>query len=137
MRVKSHGFKFAGVVVLLALAALACGGSFSTAKISDAVLSADPSGTPETTVFTPDQQTFYLLVGLANAPDDTAVRAVWTAVEADGVEPSFVIDEASVTSGDTTLTFDLANDGPWPTGSYKVDVYLNEELDRTIPFEVR
>jgi len=135
--VKSHGFKFAGVVVFLALAALACGGSFSTAKISDAVLSADPSGTPETTVFTPDQQTFYLLVDLANAPDDTAVRAVWTAVEADGVEPNFVIDEASVTSGDSTLTFDLANDSLWPTGSYKVDVYLNEELDRTIPFEVR
>jgi len=135
--VKSHGFKIAGVVVLLALAALACGGSFSTAKISNAVLSADPSGSPETTVFTPDQQTFYLLVDLANAPDDTAVRAVWTAVEADGVEPNFVIDEASVTSGDSTLTFDLANDSLWPTGSYKVDVYLNEELDRTIPFEVR
>ena len=134
---KSHGFKIAGVVVLLALAALACGGSFSTAKISNAVLSADPSGSPETTVFTPDQQTFYLLVDLANAPDDTAVRAVWTAVEADGVEPNFVIDEASVTSGDSTLTFDLANDSLWPTGSYKVDVYLNEELDRTIPFEVR
>jgi hypothetical protein len=135
--VKSHGLRIVIVFTLLALAALACGGSFSTAKISGAVLSADPSGSPETAVFSPDQQTFYLLVDLSNAPDDTTVKSVWTAVEAEGVEPNFAIDETSVTSGDGTVTFDLTNDGPWPTGTYQVEVYLNDELDRTIPFEVR
>jgi hypothetical protein len=135
--VKSHGLRLAGVLIVLALAALACGGSFSTANISSAVLSADPSGSPETTVFSPDQQTFYLVVGLSNAPDDTAVKAVWTAVEAEGVEPDFVIDEATVTSGDGEVTFDLANNGPWPTGTYQVQLFLNDELDRTLAFEVR
>ena len=134
---KSHGLRLAGVLIVLVLATVACGGSFTTANISSAVLSADPSGSPETTVFSPDQQTFYLVVGLSNAPDDTSVRAVWTAVEAEGVEPNFVIDEATVTSGDGELTFDLANNGPWPIGSYQVELFLNDEPDRTLAFEVR
>jgi len=135
--VKSHGIRIAGVVGLLALAVLACGGTISTAKISGAVLSADPSGSPETAVFSPDQQTFYLLVDLSNAPEDTTVKSVWTAVEAEGVEPNFAIDESSITSGDGTVTFDLTNESLWPTGTYQVEVYLNDELDRTLAFEVR
>ncbi|MCJ7514295.1 MAG: hypothetical protein MUO23_15190 [Anaerolineales bacterium] len=134
---KSHSVQIAGVVVFLALAALACGGSITTANISGAVLSPDASGSPETSVFAPDQQTIYLLVELANAPEDTSVKAVWTAVEAEGVEPNFQIDETSLTSGDGTLTFELSNDLQWPTGSYKVDLYLNDKLDRTLPYEVR
>jgi hypothetical protein len=126
------------VLAVLALAALACGGSISTANIKSAVLSPDSSGTPETTSFTPDQQTFYCIVDLANAPDDTTVKAVWTAVDTGGVvEPNYVIDEAELTSADAVLTFDLANDSYWPTGQYKVDLYLNGELDRTIPFTVQ
>jgi hypothetical protein len=135
--VRSPAWKVGSVVVFLGLAILACGGSFSTANISGAILSADPSGSPETSVFSPDQSTFYLLVELSNAPDDTAVKAVWSAVEADGVEPNFVIDETSITSGDGTVTFELSNDQLWPTGAYKVDLYLNDTLDRTVPFEVR
>jgi len=88
-------------------------------------------------VFSPDQQTFYLLVDLSNAPEDTTVKSVWTAVEAEGVEPNFAIDESSITSGDGTVTFDLTNESLWPTGTYQVEVYLNDELDRTLAFEVR
>ena len=90
----------------------------------------------QTSVFSP-QDTFYVLVDLANAPDDTTVKAAWTAVEAEGVEPNFFIDEAEITSGSNTLTFNLSNDSPWPTGKYKVDLYLNGELDRTLEFEVQ
>jgi hypothetical protein len=119
------------------LAALACGGSISTANIKQAWLSADSSGTPETTQFSKDQQTFYFLVELANAPDDTTVKSVWTAVSAEGTDPNFLLDESELATGDGTITFDLSNDQLWPVGSYKVDLYLNGELDRTLSFEVR
>jgi len=55
----------------------------------------------------------------------------------EGVEPDFFIDETELTSGSNTLTFQLSNDAPWPAGQYKVDLYLNDELDRTLEFEVR
>jgi hypothetical protein len=125
------------VLSVLVLATIACGGSISTANIRNAVLSPDRSGSPETTEFTQDQQTFYCLVELANAPDDTTVKAVWTAVNAEGTEPNFLLDESEITTGDGTITFDLANNQLWPVGSYKVDLYLNGELDRTLEFAVR
>ena len=125
------------VISALVLAAIACGGSFSTANIRRAWLSPDSSGSPETTEFSQDELTFYLLVELANAPDDTSLKAVWTAVDTESTEPNFLIDESELTSSDGTITFNLTNDQLWPTGSYKVDLYLNGELDRTLTFDVR
>ena len=126
------------VAVLLAtiLSLLACGGSFSTANIQRAWLSPDSSGAPETTQFSQDE-TFYCLVELANAPDETTLKAVWTAISAEGTDPNLLIDESELTSGDGTITFNLTNDQLWPVGTYKVDLYLNGELDRALTFEVR
>ena len=124
------------VLSTLVLSSLACEFSASTAKISDAVMARDAEGTQPTTTFAPND-TFYCLVTLGNAPDDTTVRAVWTAVEVEGTDPNTVIDESSVDSGSGTLEFNLTNSSPWPVGSYKVDLYLNDTLDRTIEFTVQ
>jgi len=127
------------VAGLLLLAA--CGGdgevSFSTANIANARLTKDEAGNQATTTFSPDD-TFYLKVNLANAPDSTTVKAVWTAVSvaAEGVEPNLLLDEVELTGGSGELTFDLVNDGSWPTGSYKVDIFLNGEAAQTLNFQV-
>lgn len=80
------------------------------------------------------------LVDLANAPDDTVVRAVWTAVDV-GKEapPNTKLDEARTTHGDGRLTFNLSLNKPWPKGRYKVDLFLNDKdkPDRTLGFEVQ
>lgn len=115
-----------------------CGGgeiSFSTANIADARLTKDREGTQTTTTFTPDS-IFYLQVNLANAPDDTKVKAAWTAVAVSDVEPNTALDDVELTQGSGLLTFDLTNNQPWPVGDYKVDVYLNDTLDRTLTFRV-
>jgi hypothetical protein len=124
------------MLLLLILATLACGGSFSTANISEAYLSKDDAGQQTTTVFTPADTTFYSQVELSNAPDSTTLKAVWTAVAATGEEPNQLIDETTLTGGDGNYTFSLQNDSPWPTGQYKVDLYLNDTLDRTLTFTV-
>jgi uncharacterized lipoprotein NlpE involved in copper resistance len=121
----------------LVLAALACGFNVSTAKIASATLAADKSGTPVTTTFSQDQSMIYLIVELANAPDDTKVKAVWTAVQAEGVDANYLLDQSELTSGSGTLTFTLTNNQLWPTGKYKADLYLNDKLDRTLEYEVR
>jgi hypothetical protein len=124
-----------GVLILLVLTGLACSFSASTANIKEAKLAKDSEGSQPTTTFAQDEP-FYAVVDLANAPDDTKVKAVWIAVEAEGVDPNTTIDEAEVTSGDGQLTFDLTNDKLWPVGKYKVDLYLNDKLDRSLEFAV-
>lgn len=124
------------VLLLLVLATLACGGSFSTANISEAYLSRDDAGQQTTTVFAPTDTTFYCQVQLSNAPDGTTLKAVWTAVSVEGEAPDLLIDETTLTGGDGNYTFNLQNDDIWPPGQYKVDLYLNDTLDRTLNFTV-
>jgi len=134
---RTHKFQILTAILIVILVTLACGGSVSTANISSAKMFADSEGTQETTVYAQDQP-FYCIVELANAPEDTTLKAVWTAVEAEGTEPNLVIDDAEITAGnENVFTFDLTNNGLWPIGKYKVDLYLNGELDRTLEFEVQ
>lgn len=133
---KNKKWSFLLVLTVLLLASLACNFGVSTANIKEAKMYRDSEGTQATTTFTP-QDTFYCIVDLANAPDDTKVKAVWTAVDVEGNEPNTLIDEAEMEYGSGTLTFDLTNNGPWPAGKYKVEIYLNDTLDRTLEFSVQ
>jgi hypothetical protein len=128
-------FILAGLTALV-LAALACGGSFSTANIADAWMSTDTEGNNRTTVFAQDA-VFYAQVDLQNAPDDTALKAVWTAISAEGTDPNFVINETEFVSGSGVVYFELSNTNLWPVGTYKVDIYMNDALTKTVNFEVR
>ncbi|MBI1882164.1 MAG: PT domain-containing protein [Chloroflexi bacterium] len=125
------------VIALLILTTLACSLNLSSAKISDATLAKDADGNQPTTTFAQDEP-FYCVVELVNAPDDTKVKAVWTAVEVEGVEPNLMLGEKELTTGDGTFNFSYANDEGklWPAGKYKVDLYLNDKSDRTLEFQV-
>jgi hypothetical protein len=124
--------------VFLVLTLSACSFSASSANISSAKMARDQDGKKPTETFSPNEQ-FYCIVELSNAPKDTKVRAVWTAVKAEGAEPNTEIDEAKTTSGSGQLQFNLSNEGPWPTGDYKVDLYLNDtkKPTKTLTFEVQ
>jgi hypothetical protein len=122
----------------LVLALSACNFSASTANIRSAKMARDQDGKQPTETFSPDEQ-FYCIVELSNAPKDTKVRAVWTAVKAEGADPNTKIDEAKTTSGSGQLQFNLSNQSSWPTGDYKVDLYLNDakEPTKTLEFQVQ
>ncbi len=127
--------------ILLAVGAmfvvpLACSFSASTANIDEVWMARDEAGEQRTEVFAQDE-IFYCKVDLANAPDDTTVKASWTAVNIEGEEPNIFLDETELTTGANILTFELSNNSLWPIGSYKVDLFLNGELDQTLEFEVK
>ena len=123
---------------LLVLALSACSFSASTANISDAKMATDKDGKHPTKVFSP-KDTFYCLARLNNAPKDTTVRAVWTAVKVEGAKPNTKIDEAKAKGGSSQLRFNLTNNDPWATGKYEVELYLNDakKPTKTLSFEVR
>jgi hypothetical protein len=123
-------------LMALFLSVLACEASASTANISDAWLSTDEAGAERVTAFAQDA-VIYAQVDLQNAPDDTVLKAAWTAVEAQDTEPNLAITETELTTGSGLIHFTLSNDNLWPTGKYKVDIYMNDQLAKTLDFEVR
>ena len=78
---------------------------------------------------------FYLIVDLTSAPADTVSKVVWYAANAAGIDSNTLIDDTEF-QGNGEVTFDLSNNGPWPLGTYKVEVYVNNVLDRTVQFTV-
>lgn len=132
--------KFPALAFALIAGALllsSCEVSFSTANIQGARLTVDEEGSAPTTTFA-QNDTFYLLVQLANAPDTTVTSARWVAVDvqAEGVPKDHPLQTFDLESGSGMLKFNMANDQLWPLGSYRVDILLNGEVDRSIDFEV-
>jgi hypothetical protein len=132
-------------IVVIATLAPACSFSISTANITQAVLAKDVKGdnfepVDPTSTFSTEQPIINLVVSVANAPSETKVKTVWTAVDVGDAAPADTkIDEAELTmdaSGNAHFTLSLPNSGVWPVGKYKVDVYLNDKLDRTLEYIV-
>lgn len=135
------------ILVLCVVPLLACGlvGIVGgTAAITNAVMAKDVKGdnfdpVGITDTFSFDQPKFHAVITLSNAPSNTMVKAVWTAVDVGTIAaPNTQIDQTEVNAaGSRNLDFSLTPNGPgWPSGSYKVDVYLNGKLDRTLTFTV-
>jgi serine protease Do len=122
-------------VALVALATVACDASVSTANLRNVALARDEDGRDTTSTFSPDD-TFFVVGELRNAPDDTVLRAEWIAVEVEGEDADTPLDDAEVTSAGGDFEFNLTNDDPWPEGQYKVELYLDDELEESLDFEV-
>ena len=105
---------------------------FQDGKVIDAATTFSPSDTP-----------IHCVVQVANAPEGTKVKTVWVAVDttdaAGATYKDQKIDEKELTVSDTSSTadFTLINNAAWPTGKYKVDIYLDDNLDRTLEFQVQ
>ena len=124
-------------LIVLIISQLACNASASTANIKNAWMDTTEEGNNPTTVYSQDA-IFYAMVDLKNAPDDTKLKAVWTAVDAQDTEKNLALTESEITTGDGLIHFQLENkEYLWPAGQYKVDIYLNDALDKTLTFEVQ
>jgi hypothetical protein len=131
-----RNFKLILAVLVVLLAGLACQFSFSTAEVENLRLAKDEAGQQATTQFTPSD-TFYLVGDLSNAPDDTRLKAVWSVVAAEGVDPNTVIEERELNAPSGPFWFSLTQDaGVWPVGSYKVDLFLDDEPNQSLGFLV-
>lgn len=130
---RTYLFIFIGILLAISVA---CGFNVSTAKVSEAFTARDVNGVPEAATTFSQDEVFYLLVTLANAPDDTVTKAIWYAVDAEGADPNTELDQAEFKGGGET-TFELSNNNLWPVGTYKVELYLNDKLNQTLEFNVK
>lgn len=122
------------------LGSLLVGCEASTANISSVGLgtgSENGKALNQTTTFQPTDREIHLVVGVSNAPDGTKVTCGWYAVNAGGVTDHKVISTDITLNGSQSVAdCKLTNASDWPSGTYKVELLLNDKLDRSIPYDV-
>jgi hypothetical protein len=127
-------------VLSLMISSLACAALSTDLGLTNLRMALDQDGKSPTTTFAPTD-VFYAVADLANAPQGTKVEAKWTAVNAADTEPNleFQTQTLDITeeSFSGTIYFQLSNDEGWPTGQYKVDLYLNGTLAQSAEFSVQ
>lgn len=127
-------------VLPLVVSSLACALGSTELGLTNLRMAFDQDGNNPTTTFAPTD-VFYAVADLANAPQGTKVEAKWTAVNAADTEPNleFQTQTLDITeeSFSGNIYFQLSNDDGWPTGQYKVDLYLNGNLAQTAEFSVQ
>jgi len=97
----------------------------------------DQEGARPTTVFGPNDA-FYIVGDLVNAPEKITLKAVWIAADVEGKEPDTFIDEYEINMDGGGFWFSLsAEDPPWDKGTYRVEMYVDDELVDSLEFEVR
>lgn len=83
--------------------------------------------------------TFHAVTAIEDAPEGTRFRADWYAVDVGGAAaPNTFIDGNELVAGETrNLDFSLSPSTNWPSGTYRVEIYVNDTLDRVIHFNVQ
>ena len=94
--------------------------------------------------FKPDD-TFAVLVFLSEPKVGTKLKAVWTIVEAGEHQDEKILEKKIELTAEAIkgvkeanrINFTLSHDNPYPAGDYKVDIYLNGELAKTVEFKIK
>ncbi len=127
-------------VLSLVVTSLACAVGNTELGLTNLRMAFDQDGENPTTTFA-STDVFYAVADLANAPQGTNVEAKWTTVNAADTEPNLEFQTQTLDITEETFTgtiyFQLSNDDGWPTGQYKVDLYLNGNLVQTAEFSVQ
>ncbi|MCB2205481.1 hypothetical protein KQI65_12105 [bacterium] len=128
------------IVVLLPLGLLLQSCNFTTANIERAVMarSVDENSAPveETSSFHASEALLHCSVKMANSPTGTRVKAIWYYTP-EG-EDRQVIDSTEITlesSAWIDFTLELSQNS-LPYGSYVVDLYVDGEFRKDVPFNV-
>jgi hypothetical protein len=94
--------------------------------------------------FKPDD-TFAVLVFLSEPKIGTKLKAVWTLVDAGGEQDKKILEKKVELTSEAIegvkeanrINFSLTPNEPFPAGDYKVEIYLNGELAKTVPFKIK
>lgn len=108
--------------------------------VEEVHMAKDDDGKPgeTTTVFAPSERTVFCVISLNKAKGGTNVGVKWIAQDVQGAK-----DQELKSLEYTTKPFENKVNGhltwsqDWPQGTYKLDVYINGELDKTITYTVQ
>lgn len=137
---KTRRYSILAVVLVTILATLACSALNSTPTVSNIRMATDDTGKTTTSSYSPSDA-FYVFADLAGIKTGSVVEAKWYAVDAKGVDANSEINTSDYTyeSGIDFVYFQLTtNDGSdWPSGTYKVELYLDGTKTGELGFNVK
>ncbi len=92
-----------------------------------------------TTVFKPTDSPLHCVVTLnSGTAKDVKIKASWYVVSAAGLDNESIKDLEFVTDGKkNVLDFYLTYNKDWPVGTYRVDIFVDDALNRTVNFSVQ
>ncbi len=117
--------------------------AMAQARITMAALGTDASENDEivgpTTEFAPDAPKIVCVWKANGVIAGARVRGVWIAEDVgQGAPPNYKIQEGTLNTAADEGKFTLTkpNNG-WPVGKYRLEIYLGNDLARTVPFTVK
>lgn len=133
-----------GAVVIVSLLACAC----DTAGVQRAYMALDEQGMRRRDVFYTDTEAIFCVAELVSGTDDVTVRGQLTSTYLELPTGEVVdrhvlhdVSEAAPGAGeDLRVSFELekeSSDDPYVPGKYACEIYVNGELEETLPFEIR
>src|SRR6266550_8462702 len=100
----------------------------------------DGSGQPgdHTNTFAPGDRTIHCVATLKEAKAGTEMKFSWWIVDADGTQNKKVKDiDYTTKTLENIIHGHLSLPQDWPKGKYKVEVYVNGNLDKTVNYTVQ
>ncbi len=100
----------------------------------------DGNGKPgdHTNTFAPDDRTIHCVATLNEAKAGTQMKFSWWIVDADGTQNKKIKDIDYTTGAlENVIHGHLSLPQDWPTGKYKVQIYVDGNLDKTLPYTVQ
>jgi hypothetical protein len=124
------------VVIVTSLILSACGGGGGPLAVQSVSLSNTSGGTAATT-FSPADRTIYAAIQLSRVEVGLTVKVAWTAVTTSAGQNMEVASKEFSGLAANVINAQVALPQDWPTGSYKLDVYLNGALANTTAFTIQ
>jgi hypothetical protein len=91
-----------------------------------------------TTVFQPSA-TIHAVVAISNAPANSRFKAIWFATNVANTDCNTQVGQPYelTTDGTRNIDFILTPNSTWPTGTYRVEIYVNDSLDQVVVYTVQ
>lgn len=113
-------------------------GAWAEPRFAQTILS-DREGGASMRIFSTATPAIHLVAKLSEVAPGSMVKATWVAEKTDAAPPNYVIRSSEAKTGANTAsaTFTLAKPGGgWPTGSYRVDLFIDGQAAGKVPFIV-
>ncbi len=128
------------LLLLLVLAATmvplsACGDSGPLA-VKNVTFSTTEGGAA-TTTFSPTDRVIHAAIELSRLEPGLTAKTVWTAVDTEAGQGIEVASNEFTSLAANTIQAQLELPNDWPTGKYRLDVYLNGTLAKTAEYTVQ
>jgi hypothetical protein len=118
------------------LSLCACAGSSSQTSIENASLYLDAGASQPTETYG-WLDVFYCMVDISNPDPDAQIKASWVVVDTDRTRPNQVIKIEEKPADRDQVLFTLENYGNfWPTGDYRLYLYVNDREAQILEFKV-